>query len=134
MKNDSDLVDLGLAMERAQRYAALRAELEAAEPDTKEWKTRWQAVQMAERTGLGPVANQPCTYCIGTDRYAARVVNVSKGGFRLAAMVYDGQEMEFTRRANGGYIAAGQNFGHLRFFMRETWLDPDFCRPKRRSS
>lgn len=78
-------------------------------------------------TGYGPLAGMPCTYCIGSDSYAALVTWVSASGHQIK--VKTGHDMEgrlFTRRKDGEYRAAGHHGGTITFLKAETNLDPSF--------
>lgn len=69
----------------------------------------------------------PCTYAIGSDRYAGFVVSVSKSLHRIVANL--GAHLgdrTFTRRKRGSYVEAGRSCGHLWLGTAENHRDPSF--------
>lgn len=77
--------------------------------------------------GAGPLIGMPCTYQIGSDKYAGRVVEVSKSGHKVTVQLGTRPETNvFTRRKDGYYFARGSNHGLLIFMVSEDYRDPSF--------
>lgn len=75
------------------------------------------------------VVGLSCTYGIGGDRTAGRVVEVSKSGriIKVEFSNYGNPTQElFTRRADGRYKPAGSKCGYLTFGIAEDYRDPHF--------
>ncbi len=91
---------------------------------------------MPEHIDITPEVGMPCTYGIGSDRYAMQVVAIRRGGLTIVAESLNddgtvgGLRREFTRRnrRGGGYrwVQKGQSYGGLRLGVAETYLDPSF--------
>lgn len=112
---------------RKLRLEALEKLLDvaAATGDPPEYNQLVEEKLALLRTGGGPLPGMPCTYEIGSDAYAGEVLWVSKGGASLKARV-GGRERAFTRRKDGCYRQAGENFGRLYFLTAKDYRDPSF--------
>lgn len=74
---------------------------------------------------IAPVAGMPATICVGTDRYAATIVSVSKSGHKVVAK-YDGRDSEERTFYLGKHGYRSQQSYRLRVGVREDYRDPCF--------
>jgi hypothetical protein len=76
----------------------------------------------------------PATYSIGSDCYAAEIVNVQryKSGKNIGKVSFVevqisfGQVRKFTRRAHGSFLSVGYNCGSLTVGYAYEYMDPHF--------
>lgn len=93
-----------------------------------------------------PLVGTRASYSVGSDRHPCTVVAVSPSGHRITVrsvrvtewtaypdshgVAFEddglGEEMTFTRRANGRYRHAGWNFGGISFDGWGAYQDPSF--------
>jgi hypothetical protein len=77
-----------------------------------------------------PTVGMPCTYGIGSDTYAGKVLAVSKSGHRVTVNIGDGDVRVFTRRTRHGlvtgYVPAGRPCGYLTLGVARDYRDPSF--------
>lgn len=71
------------------------------------------------------------TYCIGSDRYAGRIIAASKTGHRATWQRVEvdgkvGMTHECTLRRDGTYYVIGSKYGHLILGVAKTDLDAGF--------
>lgn len=80
-----------------------------------------------------PTEGLPATYRIGSDKYAGRIIAVSKTGHRctwqrvdLTGAAVPTFTKECTRRAGGRYMVIGSKHGDLVLGVAHTDLDRGF--------
>lgn len=74
---------------------------------------------MKPEVGIG------ATYCIGSDRYAYKVVRVTPATVTVVRRGGSTEEV-FTRRKDGRYVRKGSRVGYLYIGVAEDYRDPSF--------
>jgi len=97
-----------------------------------------QAKSFIPFKGDGPmvdvVVGLPATFCIGSDQYAGKIVEVSTTGHKVVwqrmyevPSAHEGFKKECTWRAKSGeYRAKGSDHGYLKLNHAKTILDQGF--------
>lgn len=85
-------------------------------------------VDAARANGFGPLRGMPCTMHIGSDRYAAKVTEVTRTAHRVTVQINgrDDWTLTFSRRRDGRYVEVGHQHTYLGFLEAETRLDQEF--------
>jgi hypothetical protein len=134
MTNLQDKIDRFVAAEKA--YTDWQpAEGGYFSPAYQDSMRDWEKIK-AERllgldTGYGPEVGMLCTYHIGSDRYASRIIRVSPSGHQVWITDAD-QPIDnvlgklFTRRADGSYRGKGGRHAYITFFHCSDYRDPSY--------
>ena len=90
-----------------------------AEKDIIRYESSLELIQWVGRAAVG----LPATYCIGSDRYATRIVEVNRNGREVVTDII----ATFTYRSKRDmYIRKGGKCGILRLGVAEDYRDPSF--------
>jgi hypothetical protein len=73
-----------------------------------------------------PEVGTPATYHIGSDRYAAEVIQVRREGREITVQTVAGNRTFTYRTKTGYYKLKGSDYGFLTLGVAEDYRDPNF--------